>query len=444
MANPNWLNLLPDVLHARLRERRSLMLMLQNSGWLFLDKAVRLALGLVVGAWVARYLGPKQFGELAYVLAYLAFFHAVATLRIDGIVVRDIAHDAASANTVLGTAFVLRLVVGSLCWMSAVGCMIWLYGLKDQNVALTALAGGALVFQAADAVDLWFQSQSRSRRTVIAKLIVQIFSSGMKLFLIWVNAPLLAFAAVFMLDALVAAIALGLAYRRFSCERQWKYASAAAKHMLCECWPHVLSGISVMIYMRIDQIMINDLLGAESLGVYAAMLSLATLWQFVPLALNVSLAPFVAKRKAQGEDAYWDALQKIFRMYALLGWLVCILTVICASSLTSLLYGQQYQQGVTALSIYVFTNVFINMGLAQELWLLNERRPVTGLLKTTLGAAVCVIGNLLVIPEYGIAGAAFVSVVAMASSAVLSNLLFARRIFTLQMRSLFLLGGRGR
>jgi O-antigen/teichoic acid export membrane protein len=436
MSQPSWLSLLPKSLQQHLRDRNNLLAVLQNSGWLLLDKMLRLALALLVGAWVARYLGPAQYGELAYVLAYIAFFQAVATLGLDGIVVRDISQDKDQANTVLGTAFALRLGVGVLCWIAAIGSMAWLNGLHDRSVVLTALAGGSLVFQAADTVDLWFQSQSQSRRTVLAKLTAYLISSGVKVALILNGAPLVAFAAVMVLDGLTAAIGLAVAYKRLPCNKGWSLVATTARHLLTECWPFILSGISIMVYMRIDQIMIKEILGLEQLGIYAAVLPLATLWQFIPMLLNTSLAPLIARKKAEGEAAYWQALQKIFKAYALLGWLVCIPTVALANLVVSVLYGSQYQQGALVLSIYVFTNLFINMGVAQGLWLLNDRRAIISLANTIVGAVVAVTGNWLFIPHFGISGVAMVAVLAQIVSAVLMNLIFSKRLFLMQIRSL--------
>ncbi len=436
VATDGWLAILPKGIQQRLRGRQNLLVVLQNSGWLLFDKLVRLALGLLVGAWVARYLGPAQFGELAYVLAYIAFFQAVATLGLDGIVVREIARNGSYANTVLGTAFALRLGTGVFCWVVAISYMAWLNGIHDDSVVLTALAGGSLVFQAADTIDLWFQSQSQNRRTVLAKLAAYIVSSGVKIALILSSAPLLAFAAVMVLDVATAAIGLTFAYKRFPCAQRWRQEADTAQQLLRESWPFMLTGISIIVYMRIDQIMIKEMLGAQQLGIYAAVLPFATIWQVIPVTLNTSLAPFVARKKSESETAYWHALEKIFKAYAFLGWLVCIPTVALASIAVETLYGSEFQQGALIVSIYVFTNIFINMGVAQGLWLLNERRAILSLLKAIVGAFVCVVGNWWLIPKYGITAVALVAVLAQFVSSVLMNLFVSKRLFVLQLRSL--------
>jgi O-antigen/teichoic acid export membrane protein len=199
----------------------------------------------------------------------------------------------------------------------------------------------------------------------------------------------------------------------------------------------MLSGISIMIYMRIDQIMIKTMLGERELGIYAAVLPISTVWQVIPVTLAASLAPFVARKKAESETAYWQALATIFRWFSLLGWLVCIPTALLSNLMINVFFGSSYESGGTVVAIYVFTNLFINVGVAQSLWLLNERRSLVGLYKTLIGAGICILGNLALIPTLGIVGAAIVAVLSQLGSSVLSNFFFSKQLFFLQIKSLF-------
>ncbi|WP_240669303.1 flippase [Providencia rettgeri] len=426
-------------LNTKLKTNPHIQKVISNSSWLLFDKFVRMGLGLLVSAWVARYLGPSQFGELAYVLAYLAFFQAISTLGMDGIIVRDIAKDKSSANEILGTAFTLRAITGITCWFLAVCGMAFLNGWNDRSVYITALAGATLVFQAADTVDLWFQSQSQNKRTVAVKLSAYIFSNGIKVILILSKAPLLAFAAVATLETFAIASGLFYAYKKYPCEQPWRKLKQKAVALLYESWPFMISGLSIVLYMRVDQLMIKNYLGEAELGIYAAVLPLATLWQFVPMTLSVSLAPMVAQSKIKGNDHYYRTLSYIFRIFAVLGWLVCIPISILSYFIINLLFGNAYLPGANALSIIIFTNLFINMGVAQSLWIINEKKSKLSLYKTIAGAIVCIVANLILIPIYGIIGSAISAVLAQAVSAVISNIFLSRKILKLQIKSLFLM-----
>lgn len=109
-SNPFWFRYTPEFIRSRLEGRFNLHAIIHNTGWLLGDKVLRLGMGLIVGAWVARYLGPSQYGELSYVLAFVAFFQVIAQLGFDGIAIRDMARDRESSPVILGTVFRLRLI----------------------------------------------------------------------------------------------------------------------------------------------------------------------------------------------------------------------------------------------------------------------------------------------------------------------------------------------
>ena len=200
----------------------------------------------------------------------------------------------------------------------------------------------------------------------------------------------------------------------------------------------MLSGISVIAYMRIDQIMIKEMMGEIDLGIYAAVIPLAALGQIVPITLATSLAPFIARKKAEGEEAYWRALKAVFQGLALIGWISSIVIVLFSELVVDVLFGETYQAGATVLAAYALTNLFISLGVAQWLWSLNERRSKFYLYKTLVGGLVCVLGNLLVIPRFGLVGVAWVAVIAQFTSVVATNLYIAPRVLKLQLSSIFM------
>ncbi|MEZ8772796.1 MULTISPECIES: flippase [Vibrio] len=412
---------------------------LKNSSWLLLDKLIRMGMGLLVGAWVARYLGPSANGELAYAVAFVAFFQPLANLGMDGIVVREITKKIQISNELLGTTFILRLVSGVFCWLVACFTIGFLDGFFSSSFFLVTLVGASLTFQCSDTIDLWFQSQSQSKRTVAAKLCSYAISNIIKIILILQNAPLFIFAIIVALEALLSAIALLIAYKRFPCVERWILVKSRALDLIRESWPFIISSISIVLYMRIDQILIKNILGEEQLGIYAAVLPLSTLWAFIPMTLSVSLTPYITKVYNENREDYLNLLGNIFRFFSFLGWLVCLPIFFLSEEIVNLLFGIEYSTGGSVLQVIIFTNLFINLGVAQSLWILTERKAKLNLYKTFLGLVVCIIANLILIPKLGIQGAAISALLAQLSATVLSNFLFCRNIFFMQLKSIVLL-----
>ena len=413
--------------------RHNLFAVLHNSGWLMADKVFKASVTIVVGAWIARYLGPAEYGKLAYVLAIVAFFQVVSTLGLDGIVVRDIAKNKDEAGVILGTTFMMRLIVGIACWLGLVVFMALIYGWGNENMWLALFIGGSLLFQAADTIDLWFQSQTQSRRTVLAKFIAILISSTLRVALITLKAPLVYFAVAFLVEFGIAALALYFSYQRFRCGQNWiAQLKERGKTLLRESWPFIISSVSVMVYLRIDQVMIRNILGEKELGIYSAVLIFSTGWYFVSTTINSSLLPAMTKLRESNEKLFLEQLVKIFRLLIAFGILISILTIWQSKNIIQLIYGSKYTDGSKVLSIHILTIIPIFMSAGQNLWIYIEKKSKLFLQQSIVGCMVSLILNSFLIKYNGIIGAAISSVVAQCCALIFINYFFERKLFNLQ------------
>ncbi len=330
-----------------------------------------------------------------------------------------------------------------MCWLAAISLMYLLHPEDGKLCLLVIVVGAMLVFQASDTVDLWFESQSQSKRTVLAKLVSYLFSNGIRVFLLFSKAPLIAFAGVICLEAAALAIALIVAYRRFPTDDRWRADMAHAKRLLHLCWPFMASGVMVTAYMRIDQIMLKEMLGERELGIYAVALTLSQVWNFIPATLVASLAPFVARKKSRGEAEYQDALVIIFRFFAIVAFIGAGLTALASPWIVGLLYGAEYRSSAVVLSVLVFVIVFVFQGIAQTLWVINDNVRIVNLIGTSLAALISIVANVVLIRKFGIMGAVFSFLLAQGASVVVIPCLLRRDLFELYKRAFLGLAKQG-
>jgi PST family polysaccharide transporter len=403
---------LPASLRDRLEHRPNLWRILANVGWLFGDRILRLGMGLLVGVWVARFLGPEQFGLLNYAVAYAGLFLPLALLGLDQIVVRDLVNEPARRYETLGTAFSLKLLGGVVSYVIAVVAIVVVRPASTEMQLLVALAGTILMFQAFDVVDLFFQSQVRSKYAVVARNAGFLVVSAVRVGLILAVANVIAFAGAVALEALLAAMGLALAYR-LSGERfgTWRVTRGRAAELLRTSWPLVLSGVAITVYMRIDQIMLGEMIDDAEVGIYSAAVRISELWYFIPVAIVSSVAPAIASAKKTDEDQYQRRVQQLLYTMALLGYVVALPVSLIAGPLVQLLYGQEYARAGAALAVHIWAGVFVNLGGAHGLWHINEGRTGFFSVSTALGAVLNVVLNLILIPQLGAAGAAIATLV---------------------------------
>lgn len=437
----------PYALARRLREwfhvRAGLRSVLANSVCLLLDRVLRIVLSITVGAWVARHLGPANFGQLAYALAMLALFQAACSLGLDGPVIRDISQNRAQAAPILGSAFRLRLLSGIAGWLAMIALTALLQPGDVQALWLVVIVGASLVFQPAEVVDLWLQSQVRSSVSVPLRFLSYCTVAAIRVGLILSDAPLWCFAAAALADMVFVAVALAWAYTRWPVRAAWTWDGTFARRICQESWPLMVSALSIGIYMRIDQVVLRQLAGEHELGLYSAILPFSQGWQIVPMTLYASLLPKLAQSKTQDPVQYQRRLQQIYTAFFWMGIFVAAATALCGSWLVALLLGPAFAEAVPILHWHVFTNVFIFLGVAQSLAIVTDRTPTIALRKTVFGAATSLIANCLLVPRWGAVGSAAAALISQFVSVVLSNALVAPQALHMQLRALWPFMRRG-
>ena len=403
-----------------------LRLILGNSTWLIVDRVVRLTLGVLVGAWVARFLGPLSFGKLSYTVAYVGLFQTVATLSFDALVVRDIAREPEAAGRILGTVFTLRLLSGSACWLAAIAGMMLIKGPYDPYVMLSALLGMTLVFQAADAVDLWFQSQSQNRRSVVAKLGAAVAANVVKLLLIYTKAPLLAFAGVLAFETAAGALALAIVYRRLPSPFGWHFRRAQALRLLGESWPFMVAAAVNLIQARVEYVMIESYLGASSLGQYAAAARFVEIFDIVFISLAVSIFPRISIR---GKEHSVTSLRRVY-LLATLTYLA-ITPLLCLVWLSlGLIYGAGYGEARQLFPLMALRPLLGYFGITKGMAIRITFWSPYALISSIIGAIVAVAGAAALLPHYGLYGAVAASLGSFLVSNVLLDAVFFRANFS--------------
>ena len=369
-------------------------------------------------------------------LALLALFQTACGLGVEGLVVRDIAQHPARAAHTLGSTLRVRLVAGAVGWLLAIAMVAAMRPGDASALLMIAVVGAGLVFQSSDVVDLWFQSQSRSRVTVAAKALAYLSVSALKVALILLHAPVWSFAVAASVEMALIAGALAVAYGRSTPRpTRWGWDRALAIELLRESWPLMLSALSVGIYMRIDQVVLRALAGERELGLYSAVLPFSQVWHMVPMTLCASLLPQLSRLSAQAPDEYRRRLQQLFSLMAWTSMAVAGVTALCAPWLVALLLGPRYADSVGILRWHVITNIFVFLGVAQSVSIVSERIPRVMLMKTVLGAIVSLVANLTLVPHWGATGAAWSAILSQAFSAVLSNAVVAPRTFYMQLKA---------
>ena len=434
----NWVAYLPDFIRRKIEGRPNLQKIIANTGWLFFDKILRMGVGLIVGVWVARYLGPEQFGALNFAIAFAALFGAIASLGLDGIVVRDIVREPARSHEIISSAFTLKLGGGTIAFLLTLVTICILRPAESQTHWLVGIIAAGMIFQSFDAIDLWFQSQVQSKYTVLAKNGAFVVIAAVRVILILNKAPLVAFAYAALVEIILGACGLVLFYFKQQVTFTWHPTVRIARKLVKESWPLILSGLAIMIYMRIDQIMLSQMAGNRAVGLYSAALRFSEIWYFIPTVIVSSVMPSLTQVKQESEELFFMRMQQLFKNLVKLAYAIAIPMTFISTFLVTCLYGQAFKEAGTILAVHIWSAIFVFIGVGMSPWLLNEGLLKYSLIQTFIGAIINVILNIFLIPKYAGLGASIATVVAYGFAAFLLNALFSKTkiMFKLQLKAL--------
>jgi PST family polysaccharide transporter len=412
---------------------------LQNVAWLFFDRILRMGVGLFVGVWVARYLGVEKFGIFNYATAIVALFNPLTKLGLDGLIIRSIVREPGIKDQILGTTFWLKLAGAIASIFLAVSSIFVLHHDDQLTVGIVAILATAGIFQAFDAIDYWFQSQIQSKYTVVARNTAFIITALVKVALIKMQAPLVAFAWATLAEVALGTVGLIIVYRFKGYSIFWRWSLTLAKTLLKESWPLMLSGLTIMIYMKIDQIMLGEMVDTTAVGLYSAATRISEVWYFIPMAIASSVGPRIYAAKEISEEVYYQKIQQLLRLLVLISIFVALPMTFLSNRIITMLFGSSYLAAGSILAIHIWAAVFVSMGIATGIWFVAEGFTHLAFQRNLIGAVTNIFLNLFLIPAYAGVGAAIATVISYAIASFLSHSinLKTRKIFKLQIQAFY-------
>ena len=400
----------PEAASRYIRGRPMLRRLLGNSVWRLGDSVFRMGAAVLVNAYVARYLSPTGFGLLSFAAAMATLVTAIAQFGMQSVVVRELIRRPQQRAAILGSALVLRLAAGAASILLAVGASE-LVRPGDHHADLIVLIVAFIALPRAwDIIDYDYQSRIEARPVVIARNVSFVAFALLRPLLVLMHAPLEAFAFAVTGEGVLATVLL---LRRWRADGLSVGVDAASRSevrdLVATSWPLVIAGLSMIVYMRIDQIMLAAMMGDAGVGLFSAAVKISEALYFIPTAAIATVAPALTAAHARSAAEHNRQTLQVMRI---LVWIALVIALIfaCFSKLIILeLYGRAYAPAAAVLSIHAWIGVLMSISSVSGQWLINEGYYHYSMYQTLAGAAANIALNLLLIPRYGIIGAALAS-----------------------------------
>ena len=397
---------------------------LKNIFWLAGERVARAGLTATVLGLVARHLEPGGFGRLNFAIAIVAIATSLANLGLEGLVVTEVIRRPGSEGAVLGTALRMRAAAGLLTGLLlVVGAR--LTPATRHDLALIAIIALGLIFQPAEVVDLWFQRHLQSRRTVVVRLTAVGAGGALKLWLVYANAGLLAFAWAQAAESAFFAVGLFGAYARSPGRSGlWRWDPEIARILWRRGAPLAVAGAVVALSLRFDQILVREWLGAQMAGIYFASARLTEIALFAGTATTLSLFPILAASHGETPLKFKACIQATFDILSLLGWVVAITFTLLGPWVIRTLYGPSYSAAAPILIWQGWACIFALSAGARWQFILLEAPTSTNLYAAILGIGSQLLVALWIVPALGAVGVAIAWFFGIVTSGFLTSILF--------------------
>lgn len=407
-----------------LKDNQGVMRYFKNTSWMFAEKILRIIVGVFVGVWVARYLGPERFGLFNYTQSFVALFSAIATLGLDGIVIRELVKDASQRNKLLGTSFILKLAGAFFVILFVIISMLFQSNDYLTN-SLVLIISFSTIFQSFNVIDFYFRSQVLSKYVVYANVFSLAFSSVIKIILIFNNAQLISFAyVVFFESFILSAGFVYFYYHKNLSVMSWTFEASLAKKLLKDSWPLIISGLAVILQARIDQIMLKQMIGNEEVGQYSVALRLVEMLDFFSGVLIQSIMPAIVNAKEQSEYLYQHRIYTMYKFMMLSFLLIFIFNLLFGEWIVLFLYGSEYLVAATLFPLFSIRTVFTNYGLARGLFITSNNLFKYSMYFVICGAIINISLNYFLIPDYKSKGALVATIVTYMFTIFILNFIF--------------------
>lgn len=382
----------------------------KNASWIVACKIGQSVLSLIVTMFVARYLGPSNYGVINYAASIVAFVVPIVQLGLGNIQVQEFVENPADEGKILGTTLLLSGLSAVAGIAGVISFAVIANDGEFETIIVCALYSTILFFQGAELIQFWFQTKYISKYASIVSIIAFAVVSLYKIFLLVSGKSVLWFAVANPIDYVLILLALVFVYKKLG-GASLSFSFDVAKRMISKSKYYIIANLMVVVFTQTDRVMLKMMLDSSATGFYSAASTCAQLSNFVFAAIIDSARPTIFEKHKVSKTEFGNSVTLLYSVIIYSTLAFCLLITLFAGPIISVIYGEQYISSVDVLRVIVWFLPFSFIGSVRNIWLLAENKqkwiPVINL----SGAFANVGMNLILIPLWGMVGAGVASLV---------------------------------
>ena len=379
-----------------------------NATWIIICRLVQAFLNLFISMFVARFLGPANFGIINYAESIVTFVLPVMQLGFNNTLVHELISKTDKEGEIIGTSLISCIISALVC-MAGVAAFVGVVNFGEKETIFVSILYSIMILaQAFEMVMYWFESKLMSKYTASITLMAYLVVSAYKIFLLVTGKSIYWFAVANAIDHFIIGFSLIILYKKLKGERL-SFSFECFKRMFASGKYYILSGMMVAVFSQTDRIMLKLMIGNDVTGFYSAAVRCAGITSFVFTAIINSAVPVIYASRERSKSEFEGNIKNLYSVVLYLAIAQSVFITLFAKPIIYIIYGTNYMEAVPALSIVTWYIVFSYMGVVRNRWMLAEGLQHLIWKIDLSGAVANVILNFILIPRYGIIGASVAS-----------------------------------
>ena len=409
----------------------------RNIIYLFFDKVYGAIISLLFLSILTSYLGPELFGVWSYILSFASIAVPLSTVGTNYTIVKKFSLDQNPAE-VANQAFLLRLLASITTTIILILAFIVITpktATQEEIITFTFFLA-AMILNNINLSVLYNEYKIKNEKNVLAKNIGLTIGTGIKILLIYNNASISEIAVVTILESFIFFLVGYYLTDLHIVANFSKKVFSDSRKLLSESLPLLFSSVVVIIYLKVDIILLRHFAGIEEVGYYAAAARISEMLYAAPVAISTVFFPVIMKEINFNKETKRNRI----RFYAIVFYLCLFLSISCSllsPQIIQVIYGSSFYDASQILSLHCVSIIFIGFLTSSSKELIAKNKYKLIFYRDLAGLFSNLLLNFILIPNYGALGAAVSSLISYFFASVLANLFYkeAKQVLVLMLKS---------
>lgn len=384
----------------------------QNTTYLTIASVLQKVLAFVYFTVIANTIGVEGTGKYFFALSFTTIFVVFIDLGFTNVFIREAAKAKEKLTDYLSALLMFKGGMAILTYIAAV-IVIHLLGKPVDVRLLVYVSGITMVF------DTFHQSFYGALRALgdlryegIGIVASQFATLILGSIFLWFGLPLVYLILAFTIPSAANVIfAASMLMRRYQIVPKFRFDGQIFIHLGMIAIPFAIAAVFARLYSYVDTMLLSQFFGEVAVGLYSIPYKITFAFQFIPLALVAALYPKFSELYVHDKERLAFIFERGLVYLFLVAVPIAVGIGVLAAPIINLLYSVEYASSVLPLQILISSLIFSFVSFPIGAFLNACDRQIAQTKIVGVVLIVNILVNVLLIPEFGVAGAAIAAFV---------------------------------